>query len=213
VPCARLLAVVAIALAAVVSTATRAESQAQLCSAQAFGTAKGATVCDGSSRPITASATVVTAAQLTLDHVFGQPATSLGVDFGLLDYICAAAPNPGVSCVENTKKGYAVWYGDLEFSVRLAGTYQPIGKSGKTSVATARLTGLRSAGIVPAGALLDGPAGVEPTTAYSTTGTIDLQTGISHGRTVVTRSFGLKVSATDAAAVWTVSALYSVVME
>lgn len=186
--------------------ATPASAQVQVCSSTDFATAAGTTACNGSASPVSATATVRTSARLTLEQIFGAAAGGLTVAFGNIDAFCLTAPAAGVSCAADTTNNTATWYGDVQFKVRLGGI----------GIGTAKLTGVRpSAGSVPAGQLLDGVSGAAPTTAYpvSPSTAIDLRTALANGNTTVTRAFGVKVTASDAAAAWSSNAQYSVVIE
>jgi hypothetical protein len=193
------------AVVAVAMFATPAAAQVSICSNTGFATSAGTNACDGAGAPVTASATVRTSARLTLEQVFGANASSLDAPFGMIDAFCLSTPGSGITCAEDAANSRATWYGSLQFKVRLSG----LGTS------TARLTGVRpSLGSIPAGQLLDGGAGSEPTTAYTESPTsISLQGALGNGTTTVTRSVGLRVLSTDAAGGWSGNAQYSVVIE
>ena len=202
---ATLAVVVGAGLLAFASFTGRADAQVTICSNSGFATAAGTTACDGTASPVTATATVRTSARLTLEQVFGSVASGLTVAFGNIDASCATAPVAGVTCTADTATS-AIWYGDVQFSVKLTG----VGAS------TAKLTGVRpAAGSIPTGQLLDGASGAMPVTAYpvSPAAAADLRTAIGNGNTTVTRAFGLKVLAADAAAAWSGNAAYSLVIE
>lgn len=189
--------------------ASVASAEVTLCSNGNFSGSSGTTACDGSANPVAATATVTNAVQLTLDAVFGSPASSLAASFGNMDAFCAATPATGISCFADPASSSAVWYGTLQFSVRMSGARSILG-----TPSTARLTGTRSiATTVPLGQLLDGADGSAPGAAYQPLVAIDLKTGIPNGRTVVARSFGIKVNASDNPAGWSAGTTYSVVLE
>ena len=191
---------------ALAGLANRADAQVTICSNSGFSTASGTTACNGTASPLTTTATVKTSAKLTLEQIFGSAASGLTVGFGNVDALCLSTPATGVSCSADTTNNTATWYGDIEFSVKLTGA----GSS------TAKLTGLRpAAGSIPSGQLLDGASGSAPATAYpvSPSTAADLKTGISNGKTTVTRALGVKVLASDAAASWSGNTSYSVVIE
>jgi hypothetical protein len=202
------LAVVAVtAVVAVAMFATPAAAQVQICSNTGYATASGTTACSGAASPVAASATVRTSAKLTLETVFGAAAGGLAAAFGNVDAFCLTAPGAGISCAADTVNNRATWYGDIGFSVKLSGL----------GVTTAKLTGQRpaAAGTIPSGQLLDGASGAEPNTAYpiSPAAAQDLTTGLGNGNNSVTRSIGVRVLNTDAAAAWSSNAQYSVVIE
>lgn len=200
--------VVALIFFAVAFVAGSAEAQVGLCSGYNVSTSSGTTFCDGSGSALTASATVRNAVVLTLDEVFGSAATGLTASFGDVDALCAGVPASGISCAPDEANNTAVWYGALKFTVRMAGA------SGLTGPSTVRLTGIRNvAGTMPLGQLLDGPSGAAPATAYLPVVPINLKAGIPNGRTVVMRSLGLKVSASDAPGTWSTTLVYDIVME
>lgn len=200
------LSVLGASVLGLAALATPANAQVQLCSNSNFSTAAGTTACNGSASPLAATASVRTSARLTLEQIFGSAAGGLAVGFGNVDAFCLSTPTAGVSCAADAATSSAVWYGDVQFKVKLGGT----------GSGTAKLTGLRpSAGSVPSGQLLDGASGGTPATTYpvSPSTAIDLQAGIVTGTTTVTRAFGVKVLASDAAAAWSSNAQYSVVIE
>lgn len=201
-----LAVVVGAGLLALTTFTGRADAQVTICSNSGFALAAGTTACDGTASPVTATATVRTSARLTLEQVFGSVASGLTVAFGNIDALCSAAPVAGVTCAADAPTTSAIWYGDLQFSVKLTG----VGTS------TAKLTGVRpTAGSIPTGQLLDGASGATPGTAYpvSPSTAADLRTAIGSGNTTITRAFGLKVLASDAAAAWSGNAAYSLVIE
>jgi len=154
----------------------------------------------------TTAAWAESGAVLSLQQVLGRNASALLIGFGNIDAMCVALPAPGVTCVPDPSSGGAIWYGAIQFRLRLTGV------GGKTSV---RLTGARRpGGSTPAGALLDGASGV-PTTPYPTApaGPAVLTTAIGSGNTVVSRSIGLRVTPRDAAGSWVTSTVYSLVVE
>jgi hypothetical protein len=201
------LAVVAFtAVVAVAMFATPAVAQVDICSDKGFATASGTTACSGAANPLAATATVQTSAKLTLEQVFGAAAGGLTAAFGNVDAFCLTAPGAGITCAGDDANNRATWYGDIQFKVRLGGL----------GVTTAKLVGVRpAAGSIPDGQLLDGTAGNEPSTAYplSPAAAIDLQGSLGNGNNTVTRSIGVRVLSTNAAAAWSSNAQYSVVIE
>lgn len=192
-------------LVALVAFTGRAEAQVQICSNLGFALAPpGLTICNGAGNPVTVTANIRTSASLTLEQVFGAPASSLTVAFGDIDAGCLSPAVPGVTCALGA--GSAVWYGDLQFRARMTGA----------GVVNAKATGVRpAAGSIPAGQLLDGVAAGQPATAYpiSPTAPIDLRLGIGNGNTLFSRALGLRVLDTDAAGAWSGQAVYSLVIE
>ena len=196
----------AAALCLALAGARPAAAEVEMCSAQGFAVAPGTVACDGSAKPVTVTANVKTYARLALDEVFGSPAASLQIALGDVDARCVSPPAPGVSCVADDASGSATWYGAIRFRVKLAGV----------GAARAKVTGVRpSAGTIPGGRLLDGPAGAAPTSAYpiAPATPADLQTAIGSGDTVVARSLGLKVTAADPPAAWSGNTVFSLVLE
>lgn len=196
----------ALAAGSLVLSDDRVGAQTPVCSGLAFGTASGTRACDGAASPVSVSATVRTYARLALDDVFGAPATALRFAMGDVDAACVSAPAAGVTCMADHGAGAATWYGDVRFRVKVSGI----------AGSRVKLVGARpTSGTIPPGRLLDGGAGSAPTSVYpvaSTTGT-ELQTGIGNGETVVARSLGLRVHATDPAGTWAGDTVFSLVLE
>lgn len=183
-----------------------ADAEVTLCSGTGFTGASGATACSGAANPLTVTATVKTYARLTLEEVFGSPAAALQVAMGDVDATCTSATAPGVSCLADHAAGTATWYGDLRLRVRLSGIGAAHGK----------LIGWRPAGgTMPSGRMLDGASGAVPTLAYplAPATPLDLVTGISPGETLVARSIGVRVLASDPPGSWSGSTAFSLVLE
>ncbi len=145
-------------------------------------------------------------ARLTLQQVFGAPATALSIPFGNVDAVCLSTPVPGVTCAPDASTQGATWYGPIQFNARA------IGMGGGRTV---RLVGARrSLGSMPAARLLDGATGV-PTIAYpiAPVAPIVLRTAIAGGSVTIARSIGVLVVPADAAGVWSTSILYSLIVE
>jgi hypothetical protein len=145
-------------------------------------------------------------ARLTLQQVFGVPATALSIPFGNVDAACLSAPAPGVTCAPDASTQGATWYGRIQFSARATG----MGGGRTVRLAGAR----RSLGSMPAARLLDGATGV-PTIAYpvAPVAPIVLRTAIAGGSITITRSIGVLVVPADAAGVWSTPVLYSLIVE
>ena len=145
-------------------------------------------------------------ARLTLQQVFGAPATALSISFGNVDAACLSPPVPGVTCAPDSSTQGATWYGVIQFNARATGM-----GGGRT----VRLVGARrSLGSMPAARLLDGAGGV-PTIAYPITpaAPIVLRTAVSGGSVTIARSIGVLVVPADAAGVWSTPVLYSLIVE
>lgn len=145
-------------------------------------------------------------ARLTLDSVFGRPATGFTIPFGSIDVDCIAPPPAGVTCVQAGGGTSATWYGTVVFAIRLTG----IGGH------RARFLGARQpGGTVPPGALLDGPAGGVPTRSYPIlpSNPLVLASSLGSGNTVASRAVGMRVTPSDASGPWTTSLVFSLVME
>lgn len=195
-----------LALAVAIAVPAHARAQVDLCGNQNVATASGTTICTAPA--LTATATVRSVVVLTLEEIFGAPATGLNVNFGDVDAHCAGVPATGMSCSAEGAADSAVWYGQVRFSVRMGGARGLLGP------VTARLTGARTVGgSIPLNRLLDGTDGSVPATPYRPVVSINLKTGIPNGRTIVNRSIGLRVNATDATGVWSGNLVYNVVME
>ncbi len=201
-----LAATAGIVALAVTGAVSRADAQQSICNGSAFATTSATVACDGTSTPVTATATVTTAATLTLAQIFGSSAAGLTVAFGNIDALCANTPGSNIHCASDSPT-QATWYGDLQFTVNLSGT----------GLSSADLVGLRPAalGTIPAAQLVDGAGGGEPATAYpvSPASPITLRAGMTAGSTTVTRAFGLVVKASDVAGSWSGNATYSIVIE
>lgn len=183
-----------------------AQAQVTVCSATGFSASPGTAACSGASRPITVTATVKTYAKLTMEEVFGNPAVALQIAMGDVDATCTTPTAPGVHCVADQAVGAATWYGDLRMRVQLAGVGSGRGK----------LIGWRpTAGTMPSGRMLDGAAGAVPTVAYplAPATPVDLVSGLAPGETVVTRSLGLRVLASDPPGSWSGTTAFSLVLE
>jgi hypothetical protein len=149
---------------------------------------------------------VAQTARLSLEQVFGQSATALAVPFGSVDALCTSVPAAGVTCSPHSSGTFATWYGSIQLRARLTGA---------TAGRTLTLVGARAAGgTMPAGRLVDGPSGV-PGTEYPTApaSPLTLASAIPHGNTLVTRSIGVRVLATDAAGAWNAPIVYSLIVE
>jgi hypothetical protein len=201
-----LLPALAVAFVLLISVPPAAHAQVELCASSGFPAVHGSTACNGAARPVTVTANVKTYARLSLEEVFGAPATALQVAMGDVDANCVSAPAPGMTCATDTAQGAATWYGDIRLRVKLAG----IGAT------RAKLTGLRSAsGTMPTGRLLDGAAGTRPSTVYpvAPATVAELVGGIAAGDTIVTRSLGVRVVGSDASGAWASPTVYSLVLE
>lgn len=181
-------------------------AQVTLCSGKSFAVSPGTTACSGSSNPVTVTANVKTYARLTLEEVFGGPAASLQIAMGDVDAGCVSPAGSGIRCAADYANGSATWYGDIKFRVKLTGIGGSRGK----------ITGVRpTAGTIPAGRLLDGLAGDAPNQAYPTAPATpaDLKTALANGDSLVSRSIGLRVSASDPAGAWSGQTVFSLVIE
>jgi hypothetical protein len=183
-----------------------ARAQVTLCAAAGFAAASGVTACDGGSARLTVTANVKTYARLSLEEVFGSPAASLQLAMGDVDAHCVSPAAAGLTCLGDATGTSATWYGDVKFRVKLSGV----------GATRARITGLRPpGGTIPSGRLLDGAAGAAPTAPYpiAPATPADLRTAIGSGDTVVARSLGLKVNATDPPGPWSGDTVFSLVLE
>lgn len=144
-------------------------------------------------------------AQLTLESVFGQPATALAIAFGAIDVDCIAPPAAGVTCTQAAGGASATWYGTIRLTVRVT-------RFGGNRV---RLVGARqAAGTMPAGALRDGAAGSVPTAVYPIDpSSLTLASAIGSGQSTLNRAIGIRLTPGDASGVWSTPVVYSLIVE